>query len=91
MSAKKRSGNNKKGDEEGSKKRTREEELGFGTPAAKLGADICVTMGETLQAIHDTLEPCKTLAEFKKAREDVEKQMQVAQTKVVMLALAATK
>ena len=77
------------------KKRSREEEMGFGTPAAKtaakLGADICMLMGQTVQYVHDTLAPCKTIKEFKKAREDIEENAVQAQGKLVALVLKMAK
>lgn len=79
-------------DEEGSaKKRARDDDRGFGTPAAKiaakLGADICITMGTTMQLINDTLAPCKTLKDFKRARAAVEQHSVNATGKVALLTL----
>lgn len=54
------------------KKRQRDEdEFGFGSPAAKiaakLGADITMEMGESLEFINERLARCKTLKDFKSA------------------------
>lgn len=64
-----------------------ENNLGFGTPAAKLAAglsaEICTRMGDTLQYIEDELKECKTLKQFKAARLRIQNRS-VAETLKVM-------
>lgn len=73
-------------------KRTRQEDdAGFNSPAAKLaaklGANITMAMGESLQFIEDTLAPCKTLSEFKRARAAIQQRCIRDTIKVASLAV----
>ena len=60
---------------EGQSTKKRERDNGFDSPAAKiaseLSAKLCGVTGQTLQDISETLQKCKTLKDFKKARVDI--------------------
>jgi hypothetical protein len=71
-------------------KRSREDD-GFGSPAADMFSDAAAQsmelLAETMSKIHDVLAPCKTLKQFKAARDAIIRLSDVTDNKALVITI----